>query len=84
MNKDGYCYGLLHRSPDNGESWFTTRAQPQMAIPARYSYGECTTRNVLQLHDGTLVSSYSYNTDPDEWAGNYSGLHLEIARWQLP
>ncbi len=53
INKDGYCYGLLHRSPDNGESWFTTRAQPQMAVPARYSYADCTTRNVIQLQDGS-------------------------------
>ena len=38
----------------------------------------------VQLDDGTLVSSYSYKKDSDEWAGNYSGLHLEIARWRLP
>ena len=53
LNKDGYCYGLLHRSPDHGASWFTIRAQPQMAIPARYSYADCTTRNVLHLQDGS-------------------------------
>lgn len=53
MNKDGYCYGLLHRSPDNGESWYTIRAQPQMAVPARYSYADGTTRNVIQLQDGS-------------------------------
>jgi hypothetical protein len=54
MNQSGYCYGLVHRSPDGGKSWFTTRAQPRIAIPTRYGYHDVTTRNVLQLNDGSL------------------------------
>ena len=54
LNQDGYCYGLLHRSPDGGRSWFTVRAQPRNAIPARHCYYDVTTRNVLELNDGSL------------------------------
>ena len=54
LNQDGYCYGLMHRSADRGRSWSTQRAQPQNTIPARYGYHDVTTRNVLELADGSL------------------------------
>ena len=54
LNRDGYCYGLVHRSQDGGRSWFTVRAQPQNAIPTRYAYYDVTTRNVLELADGSF------------------------------
>jgi len=54
LNQKGYCYGLLHRSADSGRSWSTVCAQPQNANPARYCYYDLTTRNVLELADGSL------------------------------
>lgn len=38
----------------------------------------------VQLDDGTLVSSYSYRKEVDEFAGVDRQLHCEIARWRLP
>jgi hypothetical protein len=38
----------------------------------------------VQLDDGTLVSSYSYRSAPEPFAGEDRELHLEIARWRAP
>ena len=38
----------------------------------------------VQLDDGTLVSSYSYRTPMDEFAGPDRELHCEVVRWRLP
>lgn len=38
----------------------------------------------VQLDDGALVSSYSYRTETDEFAGLYAQINCEIARWRLP
>ena len=38
----------------------------------------------VQLDDGTLVSSYSYRTPMDEFAGSDRELHCEVVRWRLP
>jgi len=55
INEVGHCYGVLHRSPDQGQSWYTIKAQPRSANPARYHYYDLTTRNVLKLNDGSLM-----------------------------
>ena len=80
LNQDGYCYGLLHRSPDGGRSWFTIRAQPQMAIPARYSYYDVTTRNVLQLNDGSLflIASGVGRDAHTVWRSNDGGVIWDL------
>lgn len=51
-NKDSYTHSYLHRSTDRGYTWTTTRIGPE-GFPPR---GETlTSRNVLELPDGTLL-----------------------------
>ena len=38
----------------------------------------------VELDDGTLVSSYSYRIEVDDFAGPDRQLHCEIVRWRLP
>jgi hypothetical protein len=55
-NKDGYTHAYIHRSTDAGKTWTTTRAQPG-ALPAGTE--NVTTRNVLELADGSLLVGIS-------------------------
>jgi hypothetical protein len=57
-NKDGYTHCYVHRSEDGGQTWSTTRTQPD-GMPARTE--TVTTRNVLQLSDGSLLLGVSGN-----------------------
>jgi len=80
VNQEGYCYGLVHRSPDGGRSWFTVRAQPQNATPARYCYYDVTTRNVLELADGSLffVASGTGRDANTVWRSKDGGLTWDL------
>ena len=54
-NKEGYTYSMLHRSTDRGETWETTEIGWQDVPGAAEKETVITNRNVLELHDGTLV-----------------------------
>lgn len=55
-NQDGYTYSNLHRSEDDGRTWTTTRIEPREFRPKTIGL---TTRNVLQLADGSLLLGIS-------------------------
>ena len=80
MNREGYGYGLLHRSPDGGRSWYTMRAQPQNVTPARHAYYDLTTRNVLQLEDGSLffVASGTGRDGNTVWRSKDGGVSWNL------
>ena len=51
-NPAGYTRSFVHRSDDEGATWTTTVAEPTGTAEMR---GTCTTRTVLELHDGSLM-----------------------------
>lgn len=55
-NKDGYVYSNLHRSTDGGRTWSTMRIEPKEFRPRTIGL---TTRNVLQLLDGSVLLGIS-------------------------
>jgi hypothetical protein len=57
-NKEGYTHCYVHRSQDGGRTWTTTRTQPE-GVPPRTE--TVTSRNVLQLADGSLMLCVSGN-----------------------
>src|SRR4051812_1096069 len=50
-NRWGYTCGFLHRSTDGGKTWESIRIESEGTKPNASNH---TTRNVLQLADGTL------------------------------
>jgi len=63
-NKTGYTRSFVHRSEDGGHSWTTTVAEP-----AGMKAGDtcCTTRNILQLQDGSLMLGISTKGTDGSW-----------------
>jgi hypothetical protein len=57
-NQWGYTTGFLHRSTDGGQSWQTTRVESEQIKPGASNH---TTRNVLELPDGTLLLGVDYD-----------------------
>ena len=57
-NKYGYTHGYLHRSTDGGKNWDSIRIESE-GIKSRAS--NHSTRNVLQLFDGTLLLGVDYD-----------------------
>ena len=55
-NKDGYTHSYLHRSTDAGRRWSSIRVEPKAFRPRTVGL---TTRNVLQLADGSLLLGIS-------------------------
>jgi hypothetical protein len=55
-NKDDYTHSYLHRSLDRGRTWSSIRIEPKDFRPRITSL---TTRNVLQLADGSLILGVS-------------------------
>jgi len=51
-NKAGYTQSYLHRSADGGRSWASVRCEPDDMPPKSMS---CTSRNLLELHDGSVI-----------------------------
>ena len=54
-----YCYGMLHRSEDLGETWTSIRAEPDVVRPELQEYHNVTTRFPLRLDDGSLLLAAS-------------------------
>jgi len=51
-NPASHTRSFVHRSDDGGATWTTTVAEPTGASDMQ---GTCTTRTVLELHDGSLM-----------------------------
>lgn len=58
-NKDGYTYSLLHRSSDGGRTWQSTKIGWKDIPGAPRKATIVTSRNVLELKDGTLILGVS-------------------------
>jgi hypothetical protein len=57
-NPHGYTHGYLHRSTDRGKTWETTRVASEEIKPKA---GNHTSRNVLEMPDGTLYVGVDYD-----------------------
>ena len=57
-NEWGYTTGFLHRSADGGQTWQSTRVESESIKP---NAGNHTTRNVLELADGSLLIGVDYD-----------------------
>ncbi len=57
-NKHGYIHGYLHRSTDAGKNWESIRIESEGIKPKASNHS---TRNVLQLADGTLLLGVDYD-----------------------
>ncbi|MBM3997108.1 MAG: hypothetical protein FJ303_23605 [Planctomycetes bacterium] len=57
-NQWGYTCGFLHRSTDRGKTWESIRVESEGIKPKASNH---TTRNVLQLADGTLLLGVDYD-----------------------
>ena len=63
-NKHGYIHGHLHRSTNGGKTWESVRIESEGIQPKASNHS---TRNVLELADGTLLLGVDY----DGGAGPY-------------
>lgn len=54
-NREGYVYSMLHRSTDGGRTWQTTKIGWEDVPGATEKASIATSRNVLELKDGTLI-----------------------------
>jgi hypothetical protein len=57
-NEWGYTTGFLHRSTDRGKTWQTTRIESEVIKPKASNH---TSRNVLELADGSLLLGVDYD-----------------------
>ena len=57
-NEWGYTTGFLHRSTDGGRTWQSTRVESEQIKPKASNH---TTRNVLELSDGSLLLGVDYD-----------------------
>ena len=57
-NKWGYTTGFIHRSTDGGQTWESTRIESEGIKPGA---GNHSSRNVLELADGTLLVGVDYD-----------------------
>jgi len=59
-NPDGYTHSYLHRSTNGGRSWKRTRISSE-GFPSPSEKGTMTSRNVVELADGTLLLGVGVN-----------------------
>ena len=77
-NRDGYTHSYVHRSADRGRTWTTTRVGPE-GFPGRAE--TLTSRNVLELPDGTLLLGVSDNRGNDSvWRSTDRGKTWDRSR----
>lgn len=57
-NKWGYTTGFVHRSTDGGKTWQSTRVESDGVKPNASNH---TSRNVLEMSDGTLLLGVDYD-----------------------
>ena len=58
-NQEGYTYSLIHRSTDGGRTWESTKIGWEDVPGAPEDATIVTSRNVLELTDGTLILGVS-------------------------
>jgi len=63
-NTTGYCRSFVHRSGDGGRTWTTTPAEPEGMKPGDVC---CTTRNILEMQDGSLLFGVSVRGAEESW-----------------
>lgn len=73
-NTWGYCVSYVHRSIDGGSTWQSMRIGAEDIAGARANAATLTSRNVLELADGTLVLGVSAGEKTHLWRSNDSGL----------
>ena len=64
-NPDGYIHSYLHRSTDGGATWETVRFGAEDVPGTAPKTWTHTTRNVLELQDGTMVFGVSAGSSTD-------------------
>ena len=64
-NRDGYIHGYVHRSNDGGRGWSTLRIGAEEMPGVGEKTWTHTSRNVLELHDGTLILGVSAGSSTD-------------------
>jgi hypothetical protein len=72
-NTHGYIHGYLHRSTDAGKTWKSIRIESEGIKPKASNHS---TRNVLELADGTLLLGVDYDGGSGPylmWRSNDSG-----------
>ncbi len=57
-NQQGYTHGYLHRSTDAGKTWTSLRIPSEKIKPGASNH---TTRNVLEMEDGSLLLGVDYD-----------------------
>ena len=64
-NKDGYDLSYVHRSTDRGQTWTTLRIDAEDVPGAAPKTWTHTSRNVLELKDGSLIMGVSAGSSID-------------------
>lgn len=64
-NRDGHIHGYLHRSADGGKTWSTLRIGAEDVPGVAEKTWTHTSRNVLELRDGTLILGVSAGSSTD-------------------
>lgn len=74
-NKHGYMYSYLHRSTDNGKTWSSLAIMADDVPGAPAGTWTHTSRNVLELRDGTLILGVSAGNSIDYlWRSGDRGI----------
>ena len=74
-NKSGYIHSYLHRSTDEGQTWTTLKIAAEDIPGAAPKTWTHTSRNVLQLKDGSLILGVSAGSSIDYlWRSRDNGL----------
>ncbi len=63
-NTSGYTQSYVHRSGDGGKTWTTVQTQPEGCKAGDCT---CTTRNILEHHDGSLMLGVAARGTKGSW-----------------
>ncbi|MDA1054891.1 MAG: sialidase family protein [Planctomycetota bacterium] len=65
LNPDGYVHSYVHRSADGGKTWSTLRIGSEDVPGVAEKTWTHTSRNVLELRDGTVILGVSAGSSTD-------------------
>ncbi|MDA1054982.1 MAG: sialidase family protein [Planctomycetota bacterium] len=65
LNPDGYVHSYVHRSADSGKTWSTLRIGSEDVPGVAEKTWTHTSRNVLELQDGTVILGVSAGSSTD-------------------
>lgn len=83
-NEWGYTTGFIHRSTDGGHTWHSTRIESEQTKPKASNH---TTRNVLELKDGSLLLGVDFDGGGGPyfvWRSNDGGKTWDKAQTSQP